>query len=53
MSFECPNYYNSQDRQLYEQLVNESFKRKLTEKERHFINIMYHQEEFDAGLDGD
>lgn len=53
MSFKCPNYYNSQDRQLYEQLVNESFKRELTEKERDFVNTMYHQEEFDAGLDGD
>ena len=53
MSLEHPNYYNSQDRQRYEQLVNESFKRELSERERNFVTSMYHQEEFDVGLDGD
>ena len=53
MTLEHPNYYNSQDRQRYERLVQDSFKRKLSELERNFVSCMYHQEEFDAGLDGD
>ena len=54
MSLERPNYYSSQDRALYEDLLS---KRRngiqLTEKEKMFCNYMYHQEEFEAGLDGD
>lgn len=53
MSFKYPNYYNSYDRHLYDKLVNESFERKLTDEEYRFVNTVYHQEEFDAGLDGD
>ena len=53
MSLDIPNYYNSEDRRLYDELVNESFKRELTKAEKMFVSYMYHQEEFDAGLDGD
>ena len=53
MSLEHPNYYNSQDRKLYDELVNESFKRELSREESMFVNAMYHMEEVDAGLDGD
>lgn len=53
MTLDIPNYYNSEDRRLYDELVNESFKRELTKAERMFVNYMYHQEEYDAGLDGD
>ena len=53
MSLDIPNYYNSEDRRLYEQLCKEQFERELTRAEKMFFNYMYHQEEFDAGLDGD
>ena len=53
MTLDIPNYYNSEDRRLYDELVNESFKRELTKAEKMFVNCMYHQEEYDAGLDGD
>ena len=53
MSLDMPNYYNSEDRRLYDELVNESFKRELTREESMFVSAMYHMEEFDAGLDGD
>lgn len=54
MSLEYPDYRNSNDRALYDFLF---YKNKggqpLTEQERKFVNDMYHQEEFDSGLDGD
>lgn len=54
MSLERPNYYNSGDRMLYEQLLNiqrEGFC--LNEQEQKFCNYMYHQEEHACGLDGE
>lgn len=54
MSLEHPNYYSSQDRALYKDLTERKRKgEKLTEKQEMFCNYIYHQEEFDAGLDGD
>lgn len=53
MSLDMPNYFNSEDRRLYDELVNESFKRELTKAESMFVSDMYHMEEVDAGLDGD
>lgn len=54
MSLEYPNYYNSKDRELFEFLF---YRNKdgnpLTEQEQEFCKTMYHQEEFNAGLDGD
>lgn len=52
MSFEFPNYYNTQDRQLYDKLWSESATRELTKAEHDFVCDMYHQEEFMSGLDG-
>jgi hypothetical protein len=54
MTLDRPNYYSSQDRALYEKLLSKRRKGiQLTEKEKMFCSSMYHQEEFDAGLDGD
>lgn len=53
MSLDIPNYYNSEDRRMYDELVKASFERKLTKAEEMFVSYMYHQEEYASGLDGD
>ena len=53
MSLEHPNFFNSQDRQLYYELERQIGTREFTKEEDKFFKTMYHQEEFDAGLDGD
>lgn len=52
MSLESPNYYDSQDKALYEELFNKPDEQ-LTEVEKSFVRSMYHMEECAAGLDGD
>lgn len=53
MSLEHPNFFNSQDRQLYYELERQVGTREFTKEEDKFFKTMYHMEEFDAGLDGD
>ena len=53
MSLEHPNYYDSRDRYVYEQLEREMKIRKLTDVEINFYNTMYRQEEHDSFLDGE
>ena len=53
MSLEKPNYYNSEDRKLFYELERQVGTRKFIKEEDEFFKTMYHQEEFDAGLDGD
>ena len=53
MSLEHPYYYDRADRVLYEELFyRKSPDRVLTPLEKNFVTSMYHQEEYDAGLDG-
>ena len=52
MTLDMPNYMNSEDRRLYDELVKAGSERDLTKAERMFVSYMYHQEEFMAGLDG-
>lgn len=54
MSLESPNYYNSDDRALYDKLFYHNNDGKpLTEQEEEFCKSMYHMEEVACGLDGD
>lgn len=53
MSLEHPNFFNSQDRQLYYELEKQVGIREFTKEEDYFFKAMYHMEEVDAGLDGD
>ena len=53
MSLEHPNFFNSQDRQLYYELERQIGTREFTKEEDYFFKTMYHMEEVDAGLDGD
>ena len=40
MSFDMPNYYNSEDRRMYNELVEASSKRKLQREEEIFVGYM-------------
>jgi hypothetical protein len=54
MSLKNPDWFNRQDRELYEQLFymrNDGHK--MNEEEWEFCKTMYHMEEFACGLDGD
>jgi hypothetical protein len=54
MSLKNPNWFDRQDRQLYEQLMYASgYGRNMSEEESDFCKVMYHMEEFACGLDGD
>lgn len=48
MCLKNPNWFNSDDRERYQRLIEKSFKRELTSKEKDFYISMYHQEEFNA-----
>lgn len=48
MCLKNPNWFNSDDRERYQKLIEKSTKNKLTEKEHDFLFEMYHQEEFFA-----
>lgn len=52
MSIESPNYYNSYDRALFNELEKLPYEA-LTEEKRKFFHTMYHMEEYACGLDGD
>lgn len=45
MSFNNPNYYNDNDRRLYDTLWQQSDEL-LTDSERDFVRTMYEQEEY-------
>ena len=45
MSFNNPNYYNDDDRRLYDTLWQQPDEL-LTDSERDFVRIMYEQEEY-------
>ena len=53
MSLDKPNWNNTQDRALYNELFygNKNYE-ELTEEEEEFCKTMYHMEEFACGLDG-
>ena len=51
MTLDMPNYYNSEDRRLYYELIQKGLS-KLTPEEDMFFKEMYHQEEYACGLDG-
>ena len=54
MSLESPNWYDYNDRKLYDELFYTRKENKiLTEQEEEFCKTMYHYEEFACGLDGD
>lgn len=53
MSIEAPSYYNQQDRALYMKLYYTGIDRELTPQEKEFCRMMYYQEEYASGLDGD
>lgn len=40
MSLDIPNYYNSEDRRMYDELVEASSKRKLQREEEMFVSYM-------------
>lgn len=42
------NWFDSNDRERYQNLIQKSTKTKLTENESDFLFEMYHQEEFFA-----
>ena len=46
MSLEHPNFFNSQDRQLYYELERQIGTREFTKEEDKFFKTMYHQEEY-------
>ena len=52
MSLERPNWYDMQDRLLYDKLFYHKLDRELTEQEEEFCKTMYHMEEYACGLDG-
>lgn len=45
MSFNNPNYYNDEDRRLYDTLWQQP-NELLTDSERDFVRTMYEQEEY-------
>ena len=47
MSFKYPNYYNDDDRRLYNILWQQPDEL-LTDSERDFVRIMYEQEEYSS-----
>ena len=54
MSLEKPNYNDSTDKALYEELFYKRNNGKpLTSQESDFVRYMYHMEEYASGLDGD
>lgn len=53
MSLERPNWFDWNDRELYEKLFYVGVDRELTKVEVEFCKTMYHYEEYAAGLDGD
>lgn len=54
MSLTNPNYYDRQDRELYEKLFYHNNNSKpLTEQENRFCITMYHMEEYNSGYGGD
>lgn len=54
MSLKNPNWFDRQDRELYEQLFYmRSNEYKMNEEEWEFCKTMYHMEEYACGLDGD
>lgn len=53
MSLEQPNYNDSADRALYDELWKKKINNEpITKQEHDFMVSIYHQEEFSAGLDG-
>lgn len=51
MSLNKPNWNNTYDRQRYEKMQEKiRNKNNLNEKQKNFFNMMYHIEEFNAGL---
>ena len=54
MSLKNPNWFDRQDRELYEQLFYMgSNGYDMNEDEWEFCKTMYHMEEYACGLDGD
>lgn len=54
MSLEKPNWFDAQDRQLYDELFyHDNHGKPLTEAEERFCTTMYHFEEYASGLGGD
>ena len=53
MSLEKPNWNDTKDRKLYNELFYSKEHKKLTDKEESFVTKMYHYEEFASGLDGE
>lgn len=54
MSLKNPNWYDRNDRELYEQLFYMSSNGyNMGEEESNFCIAMYHMEEYANGLDGD
>lgn len=54
MSIESPNYYNRNDRELYDKLFYHNNNGvPLTEQQERFCITMYHMEEYACGLGGD
>lgn len=47
MSFKYPNYYNDDDRRLYDTLWHQPDEL-LTDSERDFVRTMYEQEEYSS-----
>lgn len=47
MSFKYPNYYNDDDRRLYNILWQQPYEL-LTDSEKDFVRIMYEQEEYSS-----
>ena len=47
MSFKYPNYYNDDDRRLYDTLWQQPDEL-LTDSERDFVRAMYEQEEYSS-----
>ena len=47
MSFKYPNYYNDDDRRLYDTLWQQPDEL-LTDNERDFVRAMYEQEEYSS-----
>lgn len=54
MSLKNPNWYDRQDRELYDKLFAfASNGHDMSEEEWEFCKTMYHMEEYACGLDGD
>lgn len=52
MSLERPNWFDNEDREMYNRLFYRNPGRELTEAELNFCITMSHYEEYAAGLDG-